>query len=294
MNKWLSFLLFVSGACAVFAQQPNYTETNLTTHPANDRCASYAPTGNQVIFESDRNGSWGIFTMDADGENQRALVADSADNRRPSWYPDGDAVLFESNQGGRTAFYRYSFQTNTIEPAIEGAIPEGTPQFGRISPDGKQLVFTLQINDTVMHQYLYNFDRKTIEQLTSGNYRHACANWSPNGKYLVLHARHDTKNQTDVVYKFRLKGRRWTRLTRNIGHSFCPAWSPNGKQIAYVRSMENTRPEIFIMNKNGKANKQITHNTDGDTLPAWSPDDSQLLITAYRNGNFEICKIHLD
>ncbi|MCB0530657.1 MAG: PD40 domain-containing protein [Lewinellaceae bacterium] len=294
MNKWICFLLFLSGANTAFAQQPNYSETNLTTHPSNDRYASYSPDGSRILFESDRMGSWGIYLMDSDGKNQRAVIVDSADNRRPVWYPDGKSILFESNRNGEIALYRYSFQASSIKPAIEGAIPEGTPQFGRISPDGKQLVFTLQLNDTVMHQCLYHFDRKTIQQLTTGNYRFACANWSPNGKNLVLHARHETGNQTDVIYKFHLKYRRWTRLTQNDSHSFCPVWSNNGKQIAYVKSMENSRPEIFIIKQDGKVNRQITQNADGDTLPAWSPDDCQLLITAYRYGNFEICKIHLN
>lgn len=294
MHTRLYFLFIVFGVCDTAAQPTGHQETNLTIHPANDRYASFSPDGKLIVFESDRNGSWDIYVMDPDGKNQRALIADSADNRRPSWYPDGQAILFESTRNGTVNFFRYSFQTNTIAPAIEAAVPDGTLQFGRISPNGQHLVFTLQINDTVMHQWLYNFDRKTIQKLTYGNFRYACAGWSPDGKSLLLHARHETNNQTDAIYTFRLKNKRWKRLTRNTEHSFCPAWSNDGKRIAYVQSMANNRPEIIIMNRRGRVIRQVTRNTDGDTLPFWSPDDRQLLITGYRNGNFEICKIHLN
>ena len=83
------------------------------------------------------------------------------------------------------------------------------------------------------------------------------------------------------------------RITNNSRHSFCPSWSPNGKQIAYVQSMEGRRPEIYTMRKNGKKQIRHTFNGDGDTLPMWSPDGKHLLITGYRNGNFEILRLQL-
>jgi TolB protein len=57
--------------------------------------------------------------------------------------------------------------------------------------------------------------------------------------------------------------------------------------------MEVGKPEIFIMNKDGKSQRRITFNDETDTLPNWSPQDFNLLITGFRNGSFQICKILL-
>lgn len=83
------------------------------------------------------------------------------------------------------------------------------------------------------------------------------------------------------------------RLTHWPKHNFCPAWSADGKKIAYAVSMENSRPEIYIMNIQGEDQIRLTHNEDGDTLPNWSANGDKLLITGFRNGNYEVCVLQI-
>ena len=45
------------------------------------------------------------------------------------------------------------------------------------------------------------------------------------------------------------------------------------------------------MDSNGNDKIRITRNEDGDTLPNWHPKENKILITGYRNGNFEICEL---
>lgn len=47
------------------------------------------------------------------------------------------------------------------------------------------------------------------------------------------------------------------------------------------------------MTKDGNSPQRITFNNNGDTLPNWSPKDINLLITGFRNGSYQICKILL-
>jgi TolB protein len=57
--------------------------------------------------------------------------------------------------------------------------------------------------------------------------------------------------------------------------------------------MEDSKAEIYVMNKDGKTKQRVTFNDVVDTLPTWSPKDINLLITGYRNGSYQICKILL-
>ena len=63
--------------------------------------ASYSPNGENILFESNRDGNWEIYLMDKNGKNVQRLTTTTAENRRPSWHPNGRKVLFESNRNGK-------------------------------------------------------------------------------------------------------------------------------------------------------------------------------------------------
>ena len=52
----------------------------LTDHPASDRSPSFSPDGRHIAFESDRDGNYELYVMDADGNNPAA--ADPSLGRR--------------------------------------------------------------------------------------------------------------------------------------------------------------------------------------------------------------------
>ncbi len=286
-------LLLLSFTLTGLQAQPIFPEVCLTNHPGNDRYATYSPDGKKILFESDRNGSWDIFIMDL-ASRQLTPVADGPkDERRPSWHPSGNAVLFESIDEEQTELHLFDITNGQTKVILEKNALSGNYNFARFSPDGQQIAFTLMKNEQEFQLYTYLLSDKKLTRLSNNNLRNAYPFWSPNGKELLCFSRKDTNNEDDEIYRIQLKNNKWTRLTNWPKHNFCPSWSNDGKQIALVISMEEIRPEIYIMNKKGKKLRRITHNEDGDTLPFWSSDDDKLLITAFRNGNFEICEILL-
>ena len=57
-----------------------------------------APTRAQIAFTANRDGSWDIYAMDADGKNQRNLTNNPARDRMPKWSPDGRRIASVSNR----------------------------------------------------------------------------------------------------------------------------------------------------------------------------------------------------
>jgi Tol biopolymer transport system component len=63
-------------------------KTNLTRNPEQDLNPSWSPDGTKVIFASDRDGDFDIYTMDADGSNVAQVTVNSdVDDVDPEWQP---------------------------------------------------------------------------------------------------------------------------------------------------------------------------------------------------------------
>ena len=290
MMKKIVFIIitFLTNTNIVFGQIAS--EINLTNNSAEDRYASYSPTGEQIVFESNRDGSWGIYIMDSDGNNQRRLLASEFEDRRPSWHPNGKKIIFESNRSGKNELYVHYINSGKIKK-IDIQDVDGEPAFARYSPNGKKIAFTLKKSNQEYNIAIIDRKGTSIKLITNYTFRSFYPNWSADGKTLLFSSRHETNNEDDEIYRINIDGSGKERLTNWPKHNFCARWSNDGRKIAYVTSMENNRPEIYIMDANGENQVRITNNNEGDTLPNWSLDNKKILTTSQRNGNYEICEI---
>jgi Tol biopolymer transport system component len=67
----------------------------LTADPDNGMYPTWSPDGRRIAFMSWRNGATEIFTMNADGSDQRALVSMPGGSAiDPRWSPDGTRIAF--------------------------------------------------------------------------------------------------------------------------------------------------------------------------------------------------------
>ena len=57
----------------------------------------------QIAFNSDRDGDWEIFVMDADGTNARQVTNNDVKDNRPAWSPNGRVLTFFREQKGEKA-----------------------------------------------------------------------------------------------------------------------------------------------------------------------------------------------
>ena len=275
----------------VFCQVEILREKCLSNNPADDRFGSYSPIGTQILFESNRDGNWEIYLMDADGTNQKRLTADSGEDRRPSWHPNGKAILFESNRSGKNELYRLELTDMALTQIT--SFDQAEPTFASYAPDGRSIATSLRQSEQISHIVLLNNNGRITKKLTYGDNRSFYPQWSHHGDEIVYFSRKETNNQDDEIYRMNIITGEEHRLTHWPTHNFCPSWSRDDRRIVYVTSMETIRPEIYLMDTTGKNPIRLTYNEDGDTLPFWSPTEDKILFTGYRNGNFEICVMEI-
>ncbi|MEO9513445.1 MAG: DPP IV N-terminal domain-containing protein [Flavobacteriaceae bacterium] len=276
---------------SLVAQVSIPTEKCLTNNSFEDRYASYAPNGAHILFESKRDSTWQIYLMDEDGKNVKQLTSGNFSNRRPTWHPNGKRILFESNRNGKFQLFTLTIKSKKIRKL---PFPkEGEPIFASFAPNGKTIAVSWAESENLGNIILVNKRGNLVRKITDNNKRNFYPQWSNTGKELVFFSRKDTNNQQDEIYTFNLDTGKETRLTNWPKHNFCPSWSNDNKKIVYVTSMSATRPEIYIMNADGSNPIRLTTNENGETLPNWHPRKDKILITAYRNGHYQICELQL-
>ena len=80
---------------------------NLTNNPAIDTSQAWSPDGTRIAFETDRDGDFEIYVMNADGSGQTNLTNNpAACDISPTWPPDGTQIFFRSDRGGERFDYK--------------------------------------------------------------------------------------------------------------------------------------------------------------------------------------------
>ena len=76
----------------------------------------------------------------------------------------------------------------------------------------------------------------------------------------------------------RPNGRALHRLTDAPGRDICPAYSADGKQIAFCSDRTGAF-EIWVMDANGKQERQVTELGSFAVFPDFSPDGASIAFT---------------
>jgi TolB protein len=105
-----------------------------------DTTPCYSPTGDKIVFVSNRSGSAQFYVMNADGSNPQRISFGSGTHETPVWSPRGDLIAFTTNKNGQ--FYIGVMKPDgTGERLITtGFLVEG-PTW---APNGRTILFTRQ------------------------------------------------------------------------------------------------------------------------------------------------------
>jgi len=292
----LAWLLSISGGSALVSASP--AEASISGIQASD------PSG-MIVFASQRDGNFEIYTMNADGSNPTRLTNNSWDDWAPVWSPDGQYIAYSAQSNGNKQIYRMradgSNQTRLSSLTTNDADPSWSPDGTRIafhtirntvsriavmnadgsnrimlsagydyhaawSPDGKRIAFTSERNGNP-EIYVMNSNGSGQTRLTVNSASDIEPNWSPDSKFILFTSDRDGNRE---IYRMYANGLGQTRLTSNTGIDFEPAWACSGTTIVYASEMLGTS-EIYIMNTDGTGNTRITNEPTWDRHPSWQP-----------------------
>lgn len=230
--------------------------TNLTSHPAIDRDASWSPDGRHVAFASDRDGTYDIYVMRDDGTALQQLTFGDRDQTAPRWSSDGTRIVFSSSREGVPPAPNFNTPFDIWAMNADGSGQENLTRTPTLyewwphwSPDGKKLLFTrAEVLLDGSGTWIGTRTRIMIAEANASGATplHApdtlfvddVASWSPDGSRIAFSVQYwdiDPFGETWLIYSVRPDGSDMKQIT-TAGSRRNPSWSPDGSELLVSRS----------------------------------------------------------
>lgn len=195
------------------------TTKRITDTPAQERTASFSPDGRTIVYDSDVDGIWQLFTakIKNDEEKQFAYATDlvieplykcETSAMQPMFSPDGKKVAFLED---RTALKVIDLETKKVRTALDGkfnySYSDGDIPF-TWSPDSKWLLISYIGNGGWNNTdiALVKADGTEVVDLTESGYADNNPKWALDGKALTystgkygMKAHGSWGNQEDII-----------------------------------------------------------------------------------------------
>ena len=241
-----------------------------------------------IAFQSSRDGNWEIYTMKADGSEQRRLTHHFASDVQPVLSPNGNEIVFTSNRAGNDEIYVMDADGSDLIRLTEHQAMDRIPDW---SPDGKKIVFQSN-RDGNWEIYVMDADGSNPTRLTDDPAADQDPDWSPDGEKIAY-----CSNRLGdwEIYVMNADGSNPLQKTWNPGTDAYPDWSPDGSEIAF-ESYRDDNMDIYVMDADGLEYRRLTNDPAYDWLPDWSPDGTQIAFYSDRvtAGDREIYVMNAD
>ena len=259
-------ILFTSsrdGNRDIYMMNPDGSEqVNLTQHPAEDMSAVWSPTGDKILFVSNRQGTRvrDLYLMDPDGSNVRRVFKKKAKGARmyPAWSPDGRHFAYSYRDWDRfeLGLYLGTFGEEDAELLPYGNSPEW-------SPDGSEIAYSIP------HQF--------GSRLT----------------FMDVRTRKLEQPLPDKALQWQ-SGPVWSA----IGNRLAISGNKHPLPLILDRDLHNAWADkytVFIVNRDGTGLQQLLEE-DGPRagVSALSPDGSEVIYTQEINGHSQIFKLDIN
>ena len=241
------------------------------------------PLEGKITFQSNRNGNFDIFVMNADGSNVTQLTSNPFDEYLPLFSPDGSRIVF-----ARCGFICQVVVINADGSGERVVIDDGFP--GAWSPDGNRIALGGAAGTGIEGIYVVNVDGSGLVRVLDPDF---ITDWSPDGRQLMIVSGRDGDLE---LYATPLDGSLVTKLTDNTADDNAgTGWSPDGSSIVFNSNRGGAGQDVYVMNADGSGVTQLTPN-DGfdDDGPVWSPDASQIAFESNRAGDEQIFVMNVD
>jgi Tol biopolymer transport system component len=172
-----------------------------------------------ILFISNRNNNYDIYSMNIDGTDARLLTNSDGYDGSCSYLPDNSRIVFTSYRNGNGQIYMMNQDGSDQVQLTTTSEFNITPSF---SPNGKQIVF-ISYRDNQTEVYKMDIDGSNQKRLTNRNTSKSNPCFSPDGLKIAYEQRGN--DVTDIMI-IEIQNGEITNLTQGNGNNFNPCFRP--------------------------------------------------------------------
>ena len=253
----------------IFIMDTNgHNKINLTEHPADDIQPTWSPTGEDILFVSDREGKHDLYLMEPDGSDVRRVFEEKSHRVAPIWSPDGKRIAYVHN-GLQLTLSIATKDGNGVE--ILTPVADHLYVNPAWSPDGTEIAFDDIIR---FHRtYVVNLETRTVKPLLPElQFVIFNVEWSPDGEQLAFAGVACIKNQACRMKNFddltvHIVNRDGSGVEQVVPkgdfRSDYPVWSPRGDALLYQQEVKEVlhnfgQTQLFRLILGREKPKQLT------------------------------------
>ncbi len=159
----------------------------ITDDAPKDRGPKWSPDGKRIVFYTDRNGRYELWSIDAQGSNLQQMTRTTGDPvSSPLWSPDGARLLASNSKGTYVFDLGGALPTGVSEtlPPIEAGLSFESRAW---SPDGNWLSgVAWRDGETTPGMWIYSLEEKKYSQVSDLGGFVGVESWMPDSRTLII------------------------------------------------------------------------------------------------------------
>jgi dipeptidyl aminopeptidase/acylaminoacyl peptidase len=177
---------------------------------------NWSPDSRQIVFTSNRSGSWDIYSMAANGTGITRLTTSPSQDGWPTWMPDGATIVFASTRSDQAQLYRLDTRGGDIQRLLATSTADTEPAIAR----NGNVAFSAQSADGSSEIVVVESSGSSPRKLTALGGLSSAPTWSPDSTRLAFISAREGHSDLFVV---NADGSGLQRLT-TTGQNQRPDW----------------------------------------------------------------------
>lgn len=271
-------------------------EIPLVRHPANDKLLGWAPGRKEILFLSDRTGTWDAFLIKVEDGNPQGspmrIKSEIGKVTPMAFTQDGSYYFSIYTRWFNTYIATFDLATGKLQAPLSQPIV-GSNYCPEWSPDGENLAYISEkINpagpgffDETLH--IYSLKTREAREVPCELKRFRNLRWSPDGRSILVtgfYRRNRQEGYSGGLYLINVEDGKVTTLVEyapgTVGRGgwrrFISEWSSDGKAIFYVN-----RDLLLMQELETKKETQLYSDPNLAGHLALSPDGQSLGFGLY-------------
>lgn len=246
----------------------------------------------EIAFVSDRDGSYQIYLMNADGSQLRRLTNGPGENAKPAWSPDGSQIAFTSDRDGNREIYLMQSDGSGQLNFTNYLGDDHSPTW---APDGSAIAFVNNF-EGAEEVVVLELDGKLRKRIPSGlpypQRALCCVVWFSED--LISFTSMDEGVGTVVSVSLSTGANFIHRDTDQFGYSeCCRVKSPLDDSFLMI-SLETGVEQIYWEGGLQGGSVQLTDHSQGSHGPSWSPDGGWIVYYADDGNGYDVFVMQAD